>query len=246
MTSGAEDRYEREQHFHDHCFTEDVRASLDRWYYVARASLGEYDSAVRKAPPGARTLELGCGVHTWAFDLAVADAHPTAIDISPVAIEWAEQTAAERGITGATFAVMNAEKLEYPDDTFDMVHGCGVLHHLDLDRTLPDIRRVLKPDGRFVFVEPMGHNPAINAFRRRTPQMRTEDEHPLMAGDLAIIQRHFPATRVRRYHLTSLIAGFLYQTPLADPVARVLERLDGLLLKLPILRNWCWMVVIEG
>ena len=48
--------------------------------------------------------------------------------------------------------VADAETLPYPDDTFDLVVGHAVLHHIpDLDQAMREILRVLKPGGRFVF-----------------------------------------------------------------------------------------------
>ena len=118
---------------------------------------------------------------------AAAGAHATGIDISPVAIEMGVREAASRGLRDRThFAVMNAEALDFPDASFDRVCGSGILHHLDLKKAYGEIARVLRPNGYGIFLEPLGHNPLINWYRRRTPQMRTEDEHPLLKSDLAL------------------------------------------------------------
>ena len=37
----------------------------------------------------------------------------------------------------------------------------------------------MKPSAGALFIEPLGHNPVINLYRRRTPEQRTVDEHPL-------------------------------------------------------------------
>ena len=46
-----------------------------------------------------------------------------------------------------TFQIMDAHHLEFPDDTFDIVFGTGILHHLDFETALREIFRVLKKDG---------------------------------------------------------------------------------------------------
>jgi len=51
---------------------------------------------------------------------------------------------------------MNAEELKFADDYFDIVCGGAILHHLDLNKALSEIARVLKPDGKAIFVEPLG------------------------------------------------------------------------------------------
>jgi ubiquinone/menaquinone biosynthesis C-methylase UbiE len=245
LEPATEQRYERERHFHDDRFTTEVRGGLTRWYAVMAPSQADYERAVREVSPGDATLELGCGVQSTAFDLARAGARPTAIDISPVAVRVAQERAAQEGVVGATFRVMNAERLELADSSFDNVHGSGVLHHLDLSVTLPELRRVLKPGGRLVFIEPLGHNPAINLFRRLTPSMRTADEHPLLTADLALLRQHFPSARFRYYHLTALLAALLHGTALQAPLLRVLSRLDTALLRLPFLQRFAWVVVID-
>src|SRR3546814_1101008 len=78
---------------------------------------------------------------------------------------------------------MNAEAMTFPDDSFDLVFGSGIIHHLDIDRAFGEIARVLRPGGRAVFIEPLGLNPAIELYRRFTPSARTPDEHPLLRRD---------------------------------------------------------------
>ena len=55
----------------------------------------------------------------------------------------------------------NAEHLPYADASFDAVYGSSVLHHLDLDRALAEVLRVLRPGGRCVFTEPNILNPQV-------------------------------------------------------------------------------------
>ena len=77
-------------------------------------------------------------------------------------------------LTGVRFQVMNAEVLEFPDASFDLVFGVAILHHLDLDTACAEFLRVLRPSGTAVFLEPLGHNPFINLVRWATPAARTK------------------------------------------------------------------------
>jgi len=61
------------------------------------------------------------------------------------------------------------------------VCGSGTLHHLYIDAAFKELVRVLKPNGCVVFFEPLGHNFLINLYRKLTPSMHSEDEHPLLA-----------------------------------------------------------------
>jgi len=143
---------------------------------------------------------------------------------------------------------MNAEALDLPDGTFDRVLGHGILHHLDLSRALAEVRRVLKPTGRAVFVEPLGTNPLINLYRRLTPESRTVDERPLTRGDLALVRRTFPDATYRYFELTSLLG--LAATAIGweggERLARyVLEPLDDWILnQLGGFRALAWQAVL--
>ena len=55
----------------------------------------------------------------------------------------------------------NAEQMPYAASSFDAVYGSSVLHHLDLDRALAEVFRVLRPGGRCVFTEPNILNPQV-------------------------------------------------------------------------------------
>ncbi len=240
-------RLEREREFHDHVFTEqDVRAptvrfksvlgALDRWNLETLSGYAQ----------GAHALEYGCGQGSRAYHLARGGAHVTGIDISPVAIEQAiEQARTEHLEDRLTFRVMDAEQLDFPNDSFDLVCGSGVLHHLDLNRAYAEIARVLKPTGVGVFEEPLGHNPAINAYRKRTPEMRTVDEHPLLMSDLALARRYFGEIDTRFFTLTSLAAFPLRNLPGFEHVVSGFDRLDRLLFRaVPVMRRYAWHVGI--
>jgi SAM-dependent methyltransferase len=155
--------------------------------------------------------------------------------------------AASRGLSERThFAVMNAEALDFPDASFDRVCGSGILHHLDLNKAYAEIARVLRPNGYGIFLEPLGHNPLINWYRRRTPQMRTEDEHPLLKSDLALARDYFSDIRSRFFHFAALGAVPLRRSFLFKPAIAIGEGIDRLLLSsVSPLRNQAWMVVIE-
>jgi SAM-dependent methyltransferase len=240
----VDDRIERERRFHDQDFEHKTRnETVDKYYTVAKESFVWFDRLLGEIPAGASVLEYGCGEGSHVFDLA-GSASVTGIDLSPVAIRHAQEEAARRGVS-IQLRVMDAERLDFPDRSFDVVLGSGILHHLDLSRALPEIVRVLKEDGQIIFMEPLGHNPLINLYRRRTPHLRTPDEHPLLKRDLMDAARRFESMECRYFVLCALAAVPFRSTPIFPLVRRSLEMLDRLLFRIPLLRQFAWFVAFR-
>jgi len=244
----TQERIQREKEFHDISYSTDLREQeVGRFYRVAQRSYDYYYQRVLEGAEGTRVLEIGCGKNSAGLRLAKLGASVAGIDVSRVAIDISLNEAREAGLSGRVdFIEMDAEAMEFPDETFDLVCGIGILHHLNLDRGYPEIRRVLKPGGRAVFHEGLGHNPLINAYRNRTPHLRTPDEHPLLLSDIAGAKACFSSVRPRYFHVASLALVPVGGTPLFKPLYALTEGLDRLLMTLfPPVRRWAWISVIE-
>lgn len=103
--------------------------------------------------PYAETLEIGAGTGFFTLNLALAGVlggplHVT--DLSPGMVEAAERNATEAGLQ-VHGQVADAESLPYPDDSFDLVIGHAVIHHIpDVEQAFREMVRVLRPGGRLV------------------------------------------------------------------------------------------------
>ncbi len=238
-------RLDREREFHDEAFGHYTRAPVAKYYAIQRYDVAYYREQVDRYA-GGKALEYGCGPGSYAFELAKQGTHVTAIDISPVGIERATEKAERLGVSDkCDFRVMNAEELEFADDSFDLICGTAILHHLDLDKAYSELRRTMRAGGHGVFFEPLGHNVVINAFRRRTPQHRTEDEHPLLEPDIERARGFFGSVETEHFHLSTLAAVPFKDRPVFDRMLGALHKTDRLLFKLPALRRQSWMVVIS-
>ncbi|NJK91932.1 MAG: class I SAM-dependent methyltransferase [Blastochloris sp.] len=98
---------------------------------------------------GLRVLELGCGIGRSAVFCAEAGDY-LGTDLSDVAIEKARQRCGENG--RQRFERMDAMSLRVPDGVMDVVLGVEIIEHVqDAEKMLSEVRRVLKPGGRFIF-----------------------------------------------------------------------------------------------
>jgi SAM-dependent methyltransferase len=248
-TDGAADvtdeRYERERAFHDDKYTEGELPETAKFYTILERSRQRYIDAVAEGgTKGREVLEYGCGTGAHAYELAANGMNVTGIDISPVAVEVSKKIAADRGLD-MTLLTMNAEKLEFDDNSFDLICGTSILHHLELDAACEEIARCLRPGGRAVFAEPLGYHPVVNIYRRRTPELRTPDEHPFKREDFAIIKRHFASVQVDYFGFTSLGAYFFRKRPSYQRVLNLLDGVDrGLFKVLPFTGQLAWFSVI--
>ncbi|HRY08527.1 MAG: class I SAM-dependent methyltransferase [Actinobacteria bacterium] len=120
-----------------------ISYATDRFRNVAGEQGWPYGSA----------LELGCGTGFFLLNLKLGgvldDGHVT--DLSPGMVDVAKRNGTHLGFE-LEGRVADAETLPYPDESFDLVIGHAVLHHIpDLEQALREVMRVLKPGGRFVF-----------------------------------------------------------------------------------------------
>jgi ubiquinone/menaquinone biosynthesis C-methylase UbiE len=242
------DRIAREREYHNLRFTDDSEREMrvGRFYSAIRYGFDLYEARVAEHARRRRVLEYGCGTGSLAFGLTREAAEVIGIDISEVAIESARREARRRGLTNAHFVVDNAEAMQFPDGRVDVVVGSGIVHHLDIPRAMAEVRRVLSEGGVAVFAEPLAHNPALKWYRRRTPQLRSPDEHPLTVADLRAIARGFSSAKVTYFGLIAPMLGILSANPKSDSLTtRLTWWLDRVLCAVPGLNRYAWYCLIE-
>jgi SAM-dependent methyltransferase len=115
-------------------------------------------------------LEIGSGTGYFSLNLLQLGIveQLTATDISPGMLRRLSSTAATLGLEAETIAT-EAEQLPFDDESFDLVFGHAVLHHIpDLERALAEFRRVLRPGGAIAFCgEPSRYGDRLAAAPKR-------------------------------------------------------------------------------
>jgi 2-polyprenyl-3-methyl-5-hydroxy-6-metoxy-1,4-benzoquinol methylase len=100
--------------------------------------------------PGMSLLDVGCGPGTITVDLAarVAPGRVTAVELTDAALDLARAEARTRNQSNIEFVTSDVHALDFPDDTFDVVHAHQVLQHVaDPVQALREMRRVCVPNG---------------------------------------------------------------------------------------------------
>jgi SAM-dependent methyltransferase len=232
-----------EREFHDRRFMDgDSRVNQLKYYWaIARGAEG-YADMVKQLAAGADVLEYGCGGEALAPHLVALARSVHAIDISEQAIARAREQSQSSAVT---YAVMNAMDLEYENDSFDLLCGSGIVHHLDTAVCAREVSRVLRPSGHAVFWEPLGLNPIINVYRVLTPSARTPDEHPLLPRDIGILRDHFSRVDLQFFGLMSLAAVPFRAMPGGLRLRIALESVDDVLFRLRGVRFLAWYALIR-
>ncbi|PIQ98851.1 MAG: hypothetical protein COV66_13180 [Nitrospinae bacterium CG11_big_fil_rev_8_21_14_0_20_45_15] len=225
------------ENFLDHC----------RYFYIQRRM--EKINEAMKFAQGKNVLEIGSSAWMgWLERYSIYPASLTCINISEAELQLGKDSAVESKIV-PRFVLMDAHHLQFEDNSFDLVFGGAILHHLNMVTALNEINRVLKPGGRILFVEPLGMNPFGNIVRALTPDARTIDEQPFRRQELMEINKRFE-TEIYYEEFLSVPLGILSRIFFRDPsnsLMRFAFRADKFLDRnFGWTRNWFRHVLILG
>lgn len=245
------DRVERERQAHDE---DDVLGQHTRLKgrfphtesYPSKLRYFQEVSEYLKNLKGLQVLDYGCGRGEASMKcLENGAAKVFGIDISQVYIVDCRNKARAAGVEPSRydFQVMDAHRLDFPDNTFDLVAGFGILHHLDADVALAEIQRVLKPGGRVILHEPLADNPLLKLFRKLTPKARTVDENPFTANALRrLTQRPGWKLELRYCGLVeapvAMVTSVIMPKHPNNPLLRMADWLEVRLNRIPWLQAW--------
>jgi len=251
-----EDRKQEEARFHDMVRDESLeenKGEFDRltsnrkFYSINRKSEAFRADFVRRNCAGKKVLDFCCGDGYLAISLAEIGAQAYGIDISEVSIKTARKKAREKLLdeSKVKFIVGDAENTGFEDNFFDIIFCNGVLHHLNLKNAYPELKRILKPEGKVFCDEPLIHNPVFQIYRRITPQLRTkwETEHILSKSDIKVAREYFEKIEIRFFHLFGLLAVPFRDTFIFSPLLSFLEVIDSIILEIPYIKWLAWQIV---
>ena len=250
------DRKTKELEFHDRDrdekFEQETKTNSDiyekfygirKYYRAAKRSKLYVQDWITRESKDKIFLDYACGngdnvIHACKSGAALA----LGFDISSISIKNGIKYAEKENLKinkehGICFFQADAENTKLPDNCIDTVICSGMLHHLDLSYAFPELRRILKPNGKILVVEALDYNPAIKLYRTLTPDMRTEWEkaHILSLKDVNFASRFFTIDEISYWHILGYVGGkitFLF--PLLDNIDRFIE-------KIPYIQRLAWI-----
>lgn len=207
-----------------------VRAERRARFFIDVAQITERD----------QVLEIGCGTGLFTRKVyAQTKASITAIDISEDLLSEARKL-----LPDATFQIDDAMNLSFGNESFDVVFGSSVLHHLEMEKSIREIYRVLKKGGRMVFAEPNMINPQI-LIQKNIPFIKkwlgdSPDETAIVRWKFKTLMEHNGFRNVSIFPY-----DFLHPfTP--KPLISLVNGIGKAIEKIPVLKEIAGSVIIYG
>ena len=160
-----------------------MRGGERRWEKAAQAyATGEHKSGHElqlvvdfATPTGTeRVLDIGTGAGHTALALAPRVAHVVLTDPVDAMLAAARGVFQNAGVRNAEFVTAVAERLPFPDADFDIVTTRLAAHHFDdVALAMREVARVLRPGGRFIFIDTLAPDDAQSAaFQHEVESLR--------------------------------------------------------------------------
>ena len=207
-----------------------IRADRRARYFVETANISGKD----------KVLELGCGTGLFTRKVFVATgAQIIATDLSQELLDEAKRKFPE-----GDFRFADAMNLDFEKDSFDVVFGSSILHHLDMKKSLAEINKVLKPGGRMVFAEPNMINPQILVQKNIPFIKKWLGDSP---DETAIVRWTFKKL-MKEYGFTDIVIfpyDFLHPA-VPRPLIKIINSVGLVVEKIPVLKEIAGSVIIFG
>ena len=238
----------REKDFHNklHLSEELERKSQVKFYKALYGLYSDFLYILKNETKTKDVLDFGCGIGNFTEKVINFDPKKiVAVDISEQAIKKAKNNSSQNR-KNIEYRVENCEDLNLNSESFDIAYGSGILHHLNLNKSLSELKRILKKDGKIIFIEPMATNPIINLYRKFTPNARTTDEHPFKLSDVEFIKSLFVNVEVKYYGFLTLVFFLFYKEPEKSNLFQILKKMDERILNSRYFKFLAWSVLIKA
>ena len=184
--------------------SEEYFRDLETQRYRSHRHLPGWIASMR---PGARVLEVGCGVGLDSAAMARHGLNVTAVDLTIVGVATANRRARAEHLD-AHYACADAERLPFADGSFDYVYSFGVMHHAaDTQACVEEALRVLKEGGEALIM--LYHRRSLNELMHRLLRLPFEER-----DELCPVVRRYTKKEIlplfARFRRVAMHADFVY------------------------------------
>lgn len=187
-----------------------------------------------------KVLEIGCGSALFTekvYNATKADIISTDLSEDLLAI-------AEKKLPNVKFELQDAMNLPYGENTFDVVFGSSILHHLEMEPALAGMLRVLKPGGKLIFAEPNMINPQILVQKNIPAVKRAMGDSP---DETAIIRWKLAKQMKNLGYSVVKIFPYDFLHPAVPPkLIPFVKKMGEIVEKIPLMKEIAGSVIIFG
>lgn len=140
---------------------------MDSWRYDERRAvtsdkfLGYILELLEDVPRGSGIIDLGCGPGRLAYNLAVRGYHVLGVDSSEEMVGFAKEAYRTSNLKFARGSVL---AVPCKSEGFEAAIAVDVLHHVNMEKCLEEVHRILKEKGKLIVVEVNASNPLMQAY----------------------------------------------------------------------------------
>jgi len=196
-----------------------------------------------------KILDYGCGSGVHSLWMAKSGADVKAIDLSAGFLSIAkDKIIKERLQDRVEFLLMDCEKLNFPENYFDIIFDGGTFSSLDFEKVMIELSRVLKPGGFVAGIETLGHNPIANLRRKfnKLAGRRTNwvTNHVFKIDYLNLAKKYFNRVEAYYFHSISWLAFPFLNLPGGTILLKFFENIDHLLISVfPFFKKYSFKIV---
>ncbi len=195
---------------------------------------------------GLKVLDFGCGNGWLSVVLAKMGANVSGFDISKEAVRVARAMSEFNGVGDITdFKVGSGYASGFPEQSFDLIIGQAILHHLgDKEMLAKELNRLLKPGGKAVFHECFGNSLLLERARLWVPVATEGEPHwdeQLKYSDIDVLRDVFEV-KCKEFGLFSRLDRVVNNRA----IIRAINKFDCFLLaNVKFLRRYARTIVVE-
>jgi ubiquinone/menaquinone biosynthesis C-methylase UbiE len=195
-------------------------------------------------------LDYGCAIGERTYKYSSDKWRISGIDISSKSIKVANDLSKKNKLN-ATYQVMDCENLTFEDNRFNIIYDFGTFSSLDMDKALPELIRVMRPDAYIVSIETLGNNPILKLKRRLNvmfgSRTKWSSEHIIKLKDWNNFKKHFFKFEIKYFSLTTIyLSPFLFLIPRNKQYSLIsfFEKIDSILLRYRIFQFFAFKAVV--